>query len=127
MAWRRFTGFAAVGAIGTAAHYALLVALVELAGVDPVAASVAGFLCGGLINYSLARRLVFRSRRPHREALPRFLAVAGSGLAINTVLMALFTHLTPLPYLLAQAVTTGLLLLWHYALNALWTFRAAQR
>lgn len=119
---RRFSGFAAVGAVGTLGHYLLLLALVEWGGQDPVTGSVAGFLLGALINYSLSRRLVFASRRPHREALPRFMAVAGSGLVMNTLLMTLLTHTFTVPYLIAQIATTGLLLLWHYSANALWTF-----
>ncbi|NMG43594.1 GtrA family protein [Aromatoleum toluvorans] len=119
----RFLRFAAVGAVGTVAHYALLLALVEGVGVDPVAGSVAGFLLGALVNYTMNRALVFRSDRAHVEALPRFLAVAGMGLCWNALLMYLFVDLVGVHYLVAQIVTTGILLGWHYLGNALWTFR----
>ena len=122
---RRLAHFAAVGLVGTAAHYLLLVALVEGAGADPVAGSVAGFCLGALVNYGMSHRFVFRSDRAHQEALPRFFAVAVSGLAWNTLLMSLFTHVFGWPYLLAQILTTGLLVVWHYAVNALWTFRSS--
>jgi putative flippase GtrA len=120
---RRFLTFALVGLGGTGAHYALLVALVELAGADPLIGATAGFVLGALVNYWLSHRVVFRSERAHAEALPRFLAVAVVGLIWTAVLMALFTRWLGLPYLLAQLVTTGILLFWHYAGNALWTFR----
>ncbi|AYH42553.1 GtrA family protein [Azoarcus sp. DN11] len=119
----RFLRFAAVGAVGTIAHYTLLLALVEGVGVDPVAGSVAGFLLGALVNYTMNRTLVFRSDRAHVEALPRFLAIAGMGLCWNALLMYLFVDLAGVHYLLAQVVTTGILLGWHYLGNALWTFR----
>ena len=119
----RVLRFAAVGAVGTLAHYSLLLALVEGAGVDPVAGSVAGFVFGALVNYTMNRRLVFRSDRAHAEAMPRFFAVAGIGLLWNALLMYLLAELAGLHYLLAQVLTTGLLMLWHYAGNALWTFR----
>lgn len=119
----RFLRFAAVGAVGTAAHYALLLALVEGAGVDPVAGSVAGFLLGAFVNYTLNRALVFRSDRAHAEALPRFLAVAGMGLGWNALLMYALVELAGVHYLLAQILTTAILLVWHYLGNALWTFR----
>lgn len=122
--FRRFLHFAAVGLLGTGAHYLLLVLLVEGVGADPVAGSVAGFCLGALVNYLMSHRYVFRSDRAHREALPRFLAVAGSGLAWNTLLMGLFTHGLAWPYLVAQVLTTGLLVVWHYTVNSLWTFRA---
>ena len=120
---RRLLHFAAVGLVGTAAHYLLLIGLVEGAGADPVAGSVAGFCLGALVNYAMSHRFVFRSDRAHHEALPRFFAVALSGLAWNTLLMSLLTHVLGWPYLIAQILTTGLLVLWHYAVNALWTFR----
>ena len=119
----RFLRFAAVGALGTAAHYALLLVLVEGAGVDPVAGSVAGFLLGALVNYTLNRTLVFRSDRAHAEALPRFLAVAGVGLGWNALLMYILVDFAGVHYLLAQILTTAILLVWHYLGNALWTFR----
>jgi len=43
------------------------------------------------------------------------------------LLMSLFMELLGLHYLLAQVLTTALLLLWHYAGNALWTFRRGRR
>lgn len=123
---RRFLHFAAVGLLGTGAHYLLLVILVEGFRADPVVGSVAGFCLGALVNYAMSHRFVFRSDRAHREALPRFFAVAGSGLLWNTALMSLFTHRLGWPYLLAQILTTGLLVVWHYGVNALWTFRKAR-
>lgn len=119
----RIMRFAAVGAVGTGAHYAVLVSLVEAAGMAPVAGSVAGFLVGALVNYTMNRRLVFRSDRAHAEALPRFLAVAGMGLCWNALLMYLFVDLAGVHYLIAQIVTTAILLGWHYVGHALWTFR----
>lgn len=118
----RFLRFAAVGAVGTVAHYALLLVLVEAAGFDPVIGSVGGFVLGALVNYGMNRTLVFASDRAHVEALPRFFAVAGMGLVINALLMRLFVHVLGIHYLLAQIVTTALLLVWHYGGNALWTF-----
>lgn len=120
----RFLRFAAVGAIGTVAHYALLLTLVEVAGVRPVAGSVAGFLLGALVNYLLNRSFVFRSERHHVEALPRFFAIAAIGLCGNAVLMYALVDLTGVHYVLAQVITTCLLLCWHYAGNARWTFTA---
>lgn len=118
----RLGRFAAVGAVGTAAHYALLVALVEGLGAASLTGSVAGFGLGAVVNYSLSRLFVFRSDRAHREALPRFFVVALAGLCWNALLMALLTALG-LHYLVAQILTTALLVLWHYGAHAVWTFR----
>ncbi|ATE58583.1 GtrA family protein [Thauera sinica] len=119
---RRFIRFAAVGAVGTLAHYALLLVLVEGSGASPLAGATAGFVLGAVVNYTLARLLVFDSDRAHAEALPRFFVVAAMGLGWTALLMTLFVDFAGLHYLAAQVVTTALLLLWHYAGNALWTF-----
>lgn len=121
---RQFVGFAAVGSVGLAAHYLVLTGLVELLSVDPVVASVAGFLVGAVVNYGLNRRLVFRSDRAHSAAGPRFFAVAASGLAINAALMTLLVDYLAVYYLAAQVVVTVGLTVWHFALNKYWTFRA---
>jgi putative flippase GtrA len=120
---RRFASFAAVGLVGTGGHYATLASLVELGGVDPVAGSVAGSLVGALINYVLNYHLTFHSDKRHREALSKFLTVAASSFVLNFLLMSLLVKGLDAPYLLAQVGVTGLLLLWNYVFNAIWTFR----
>lgn len=123
---RHFLLFAALGAVGTVAQYTVLVGLVQGAGAGPVPASTLGFLAGGVVNYTLARRIAFRSSKPHREAATKFFLVAGVGLCLNALLMSTFTGIAGLPYLVAQVLTTGLLLFWHYGGNLLWTFREAK-
>lgn len=119
--------FAALGGLGTLAHYAVLIALVQGGLAGPVVGSTAGFLTGGLVNYQLSRRIVFRSQKRHAEAAGKFFTVAGLGLVLNAGLMALLTGPLGAPYLPAQVLVTGLLVLWHYAGNALWTFRETPR
>lgn len=121
---RQFIGFAMVGAIGLSAHYAVLTSLVEIGGVDPVAASVAGFLTGAVVNYGLNRRLVFRSDRAHRSAGPRFFTVAASGFTLNALFMTLLVDHLGVYYLFAQILVNGVLVVWHFLLNKFWTFRA---
>ena len=119
----RLFRYGLVGASGTALHYAILVSLVELSGVDPVVATTVGAFFGALLNYHLNYHWTFSSRRPHREALSRFLLVAGSGLALNTALMALLVDGLHWPYLPAQLGVTALVFFWTYLANALWSFR----
>lgn len=120
---RQFFAFAAVGLVGTAAHYSVLVALHELLGVDPVLASSTGFVTGGFVNYYLNYTITFRSNKRHHAALAQFFTIAGIGLGVNTALMALFVKALGAPYLPAQIVTTGLVLVWHFLGNRFWTFR----
>lgn len=115
----RFTGVGFMSAIG---HYGLLILLVQFAAVDAVYASAAGALLGAVINYSLNYRLTFRSTKRHRESVWKFAVVALIGLLLNTLFMWVGVDLLGMHYLLAQVVTTGLVLIWSFVGNRLWTF-----
>ena len=118
----RFVKFAGVGVIGTAAHYATLFVLVDVASLDAVAASSAGFLVGGIINYLLNYKFTFRSQQSHTSTAPRFFAIALGGFFLNGVAMSLLVNKIGLYYLLAQVITTGLILIWTFLANHYWTF-----
>ena len=119
---KQFIHFTGVGAIGTAAHYLTLITLVTLLDMRAVLASSAGALVGAFVNYYLNYYFTFKSTRSHREALSRFLVVAAVGFLINGLCMALFTEQLQIHYLLAQVITTGIVLIWTFTGNRLWTF-----
>jgi len=118
----QFVRFAGVGAVGTAAHYAVLVALVEVAAIDEVVASTAGAAIGAAVNYVLNRRFTFESRAAHGPALVRFFTVAGAGLGLNWMLMRVLTSALAVHYLVAQVLSTATVLAWNFTANRLWTF-----
>lgn len=120
----QFLLFAAVGAIGTIAHYSLLIALVQVLEADPVNASAAGASLGALLNYLLNYRYTFRSRQFHRHTAPRFFFLAAVGLGLNTLLMAIGVYVLRWNYLLVQLLATCLVLFWNFLGNRLWTFRS---
>lgn len=120
---RRFLSYFGVSIAALLVHYGVLIATVRGFGGDAVAGSAAGFVFGGVVSYVLNHRFTFRSTRRHHVALPTFFAVAGLGLAFNTLLMALFLEIIGVHYLLAQVLTTGLLLFWHFFAHQHWTFR----
>jgi putative flippase GtrA len=119
---RQFLMFAVVGAVGTTAHYAVLIALVQTRTATVPIATTCGFAVGALINYVLNYRFTFGSGKRHAEALPKFLLVALSGAVLNYAVMWLLTRETSVHYLLAQLGTTALVLVWNYLLNRGWTF-----
>ncbi|WP_238858275.1 GtrA family protein [Faunimonas pinastri] len=125
--FRQVTSFLLVGGIATAAHYAVLIAMVEAAHIAPLPATLAGYLTGGVISYRLNRSRTFRSTRSHAEAGWRFVAVAGGGFLMTLALMEAFVVRLGLPYLPAQMATTGLLLIWSFSANRLWTFSSGER
>jgi putative flippase GtrA len=118
----QFLRYAGAGVIGTAAHYAVLVALVQGANAGVVVASTAGALVGAGINYVLNHRYTFASRASHARALPRFAAVAAAGIALNALVLAGVLTLVGPHYLMAQVVATLTVLVAGYLANRLWTF-----
>lgn len=117
--------FLVVGAAATVLQYAILIALVRSAGVNAVVASTLGFAVSMWLNYVLNRRYTFASDRPHAQALPRFIATALCGLALNAVGMYVLVSLLRLNYLLAQVIVTVVVTVWNFAINRWWSFRPA--
>lgn len=112
-----------MGAIGTLAQYAVLVALVESRTTGALAASTFGFVAGALVNYFLNYQYTFRSRKSHRATLSRFMAVALLGLGVNSLIMTVATLVANVNYLVGQIVATGTVLLVTFVTNRTWTFR----
>ena len=118
----QFVRYAGAGVIGTAAHYAVLVALVQGVQAGVVAASTAGAITGAGINYLLNHRFTFASRESHGRALPRFAAVAAAGIVLNALVLAAMLALVGPHYLVAQVVATLAVLVAGYLANRAWTF-----
>ena len=76
-----------------------------------------------MLSYGLNRRHTFGSERPHEEAVWRFALVAGVAFGLTYAFMRVMVEGWRLPYLPAQGVTTGLVMVWTFAANRLWTFR----
>ena len=119
----RFLAYALVGAVGTACHYAVLVAAVSPGLLAPVPASVLGAVVGAAVNFVLNARFTFGGRIAWDTAA-RFFATAALAAAANGVLMALLLASLTIDYRVAQVVVTALLLGATFLVNAAWTFRA---
>jgi putative flippase GtrA len=120
---RQFSSFFWIGLIVVGVHYAVLIFLVEIAHTAVLPATLVGYTSGGVASYMLNRQHTFKTGRPHEEAGWRFIVVAGIGFGLTTVLMWLFFETLHLPYLLAQLVTTGCVMVWSFAAHKFWTFR----
>ena len=121
----QFLRFATVGGIATAIHYLILVVLVQAANMNAVWASTIGFIISAVCNYLLNYRFTFRSNVEHRLAVIKFFIVAGVGLILNSLTMLILTEYMGVHYLLAQVLATGIVLLWNFTGNRLWTFKSA--
>lgn len=123
---RQFAMFIVVGVAAALVHYGVLIALVELRGVAPVPATLAGYVAGGVVSYVLNRRHTYESERPHEEAGWRFAVVAGVGFVLTSIFMYLLHDVAGLHYLAAQVLTTGVVLVWSFGAHRLWTFSEAK-
>lgn len=119
---KQFSNFVFIGIIVTIVHYGLLIGLVEFDLMDEVPATLTGYLVGGILSYRLNRRYAFQSSRPHTEATWRFAAVAGVGFVVTGTTMHVLHEVMGFHYLLVQLVCTGLVMLWSFTANRLWTF-----
>lgn len=118
---QQFVRFAAIGLLGTGAHYLILALLVQ-AGGPPTLATGIGALAGALLNYRLNYRYTFCSRQAHRCTAPRFLAIAGVGWLLNGGLFHGLHQGAGWSLWLAQLASTALVLAWNFAGNRFWTF-----
>ncbi|OYW42013.1 MAG: hypothetical protein B7Z45_02580 [Azorhizobium sp. 12-66-6] len=103
-------------------HFLVLSALVEWEVVGPVSASLVGFVVGSCVTYTLNSRFTFKSTRSHAGAMPRYFAVAGVAFVLNGVLMDVFVHRLGVFYLLAQFLTSALVLCWTFTGYRVWAF-----
>ena len=123
----QFARFCGVGVLAAVAHYGALILLVAGFGAPPVPASLAGYLAGGVLSYLLNYSWVFDSDKAHRAAAPQFFAVAAVGFVLTGLVMAALTGPPALHWLLAQVLTTCVVMLWSFAANRFWTFGSPRK
>ncbi len=123
----QFLRFCGAGVLAALAHYSALILLVVGFGAPPVPAALAGYLAGGVLSYLLNYRWVFASGKAHRAAAPQFFVVAAVGFVLTGLAMAALTGPIGLHWLLAQVLTTAVVMLWSFAANRFWTFGSPRR
>ena len=125
--FRQFVSFVGVGAVATAAHYVILIVLVQFYHLNPTLASSIGAVAGALISYVLNYHYTFRSNSGHAVSMVKFFAVAGVGLVLNSMSMLICIEVFGFYYLLSQVLATALVLIWSFSANRAWTFRESHR
>jgi len=121
----RAVRYAAAGVLATIIYVATVSALVEVAGTPPVAAAVIATILVIGTSYVVNRRFVFDTNRSHASALTRFTVASLVGIGCNVGLMYLATHTFKWPYLAGALLSTVVVPPLNFAVNLLWTFRAA--
>ena len=122
---RQISAFLIVGSLATIVHYGLMISLVEGQGWTYLPATLIGFLGGATVSYLLNRRHTYsRQMRRHSEASWRFLIVATTGFGLTFVSGYIFVNLLGFPYIFGQMITTGIVLVWNFTANRIWTFKS---
>ncbi|MGB3209628.1 MAG: GtrA family protein [Desulforhopalus sp.] len=119
---KQFLCFTGVGAVGTVAHYLVLVCFVEVLSIDPVAGSISGFIVGAVVNYTLNYYLTFKSTARHKDTGPKFFFVALIGFFINSLVMYTLVNMLGVHYVFSQVISTGLVLFWNFFVSRIWVF-----
>jgi len=119
---RDFLRFAMVGALATAVHYSVLIAMTELGHIGPVPATICGFFAGALVSYILNRRYTFATKPEFSKGLAKYLLVIAIGAVINAGIVAAFVG-SGVHYMIGQVIATGIVLIWNFGAARAFVFR----
>jgi putative flippase GtrA len=119
----RFIKFAIVGISGMMIDFSVTWICKEKIKINKYIANSAGFICAMFSNYLLNRYWTFESNDSHiAMQFTRFLLVSLIGLGINNLLLYLLVKNTRFNFYLLKLVVTGIVFLWNYFANLLYTF-----
>lgn len=90
--------YSASGVATIICYGGVLVLLVEVARLGAGLAAGIAMLLAGTLNYIMVKQVVFRSRRQHQNAAPRYIAVLAANTGVNTVVTWLACDFGGLPY-----------------------------
>ncbi len=121
---RTFVKFSMVGVVNTAIDMGVFIVLQHFLRVPYLIANVFAFMAAAINSYALNRRWTFRSQAPdwHREML-QYLIVIGIGFLMNEGLLYVLVAHGHLPAIVAKVLVTGVVVIWSFLANRLWTFR----
>lgn len=91
--WPKFFRFALIGALSSVAYGVFTVLWVELIGLEPLPATILGYLLAIPLNFVLQRGFAFRVTKPNGSELPRFLVVHGASILFSILLMFIATDI----------------------------------
>jgi putative flippase GtrA len=120
---RHFLRYALVGALATAAHYALLAAIVELLHWPAWLGSGLGAVVGAQVAFFGNRGFTFAHRGEVAPAWAKFMGTALAGALLGMLIVGAGVA-QGLHYLFAQVLATLASLVLTFAINRAWTFRS---
>jgi putative flippase GtrA len=127
---KRFAKFATVGVIGTVVDFGVLNLLVLGFGFTKFWANTCSFSAAVVSNFIWNRLWTFPESR-EKSLIPQliqFSLVSVGGYVINQIIFlgldSLILHVWgTLGYNLSKAIATGVVLIWNFGINRIWTYR----
>lgn len=123
---RSVSWFTLIGALAAAVHYVVAVTLESGFSIVPAWANPAGFLLAFPVSYFGHSRLSFKGHAAsHRQALPRFFAIALSSFLGNQLLLLTLLEFMRWPFWLTLAIVMVIVAFVTYLLSRYWAFKTA--
>lgn len=120
----KFLKFGIVGALGVVVDFGVTWVLKEQLRLNKYIANSAGFACAVVSNYFLNRFWTFHSADPHVGVqFAKFTVVALIGLGMNNAIIYYLTEKRKVKFYTAKLVATGVVMLWNFGANYLFTFK----
>ena len=119
--WR----FGIVGIAATLTHILVAIGFVELAGLPVLMANFLAFAAALCVSYGGNHRWTFERSGAHRRHLPRFVAVATGGLALNQFILWALAIRGGADYRLALGVAVLVVPALSFAVSRAWAFTPA--
>jgi putative flippase GtrA len=110
--------------VATIVDFTVMIALVSLAGAAPAVGTAAGASCGGIANFLLGRRWIFRATQHHPAGQAgRYAMVSLGSLVLNTCGMHVLASVMHQPYVAARlAVSFVVSVLWNFPMQRSFVF-----
>lgn len=110
-AYARIIRFVIAGGTGAVVNLTALYLLVEYAHLNPVVGSVGSFVCAFFVSFGLQKLWTYKNydKQTAGKQMTVYLGIQLFNLALNTGIMYLFVHHTPVHYMPAQIITSGLI------------------
>lgn len=115
--------------VATVVDFTVMIALVSLAGAAPALGTAVGAASGGVVNFMLGRRWIFRATEYHpAPQAGRYAVVSLGSLALNTCGVHVLATVMHYPYVAARlAVSFAVSILWNFPLQRGFVFGGRSR
>ncbi len=117
-----FSRYCVAGGLAALVHFLVLIVLVEGFAAVPTWASAVGFCLAVIANYTLQYHWTFGAEGAHARLFSRFALFAMLALLVNTGVFWICEAALHLPYILAQAIATGTVVVINFHLNRRYVF-----